>query len=172
MKGITNRIEEALNEQISLEGESSQYYLSMASWAENQGYSGTAEFLYLQADEEREHMLKLIKYVNERGGVAVIPKIGKPRSEFNSLTEIFNLLLAHEIGISSAVNNIVHICLEEKDYTTHNFMQWYVNEQIEEEATANAILDRIKLIDGDKSGFYLFDKDINNLRQAESKPIA
>ncbi|NDB80714.1 ferritin, partial [archaeon] len=78
MKGITNRIEGALNEQILLEGESSQYYLSMASWAENQGYSGTAEFLYLQADEEREHMLKLIKYVNERGGVAVIPNISKP----------------------------------------------------------------------------------------------
>ena len=133
----------------------------MASWAENQGLNGTAKFLYAQSDEERFHMLKLIKFINERGGKAVIPTITtQPPSEFDSLEKVFELLLEHEILVTQSVNNLVDICLQEKDYTTHNFVQWYVSEQLEEEATARTILDRIKLIDGDKGGMYIFDRDL------------
>ena len=163
MKGITDKIQNVLNNQILMEGESSQFYLSMASWSETNGYNGVSEFFYRQSDEERQHMIKLIKFVNERGGVATIPNITKPVSEFKSLVEVFSLLLEHEIKITESINNIVDICLSEKDYTTYNFMQWYVTEQLEEEATANQILDKIKLIGESSSGLYLFDKDINNL---------
>lgn len=160
---VSSKVEDSLNNQILLEGESSQFYLSMASWAENQGYVGTSSFLYRQADEEREHMLKLIKYVNERGGVARIPSISEPPTEFDCLTNVFESLLSHELNITAKINSVVHICLQEQDYTTHNFMQWYVSEQIEEEATARGILDRIKLTGSEKGGLYLFDRDLENL---------
>jgi ferritin len=160
---VSEKVEEALNKQILLEGQSSQFYLSMASWAENKGFGGTCEFLYRQADEEREHMLKLIRYVNERGGTAKIPAITEPEQDFDSLTKIFELLLEHELKVSAEINNVVHTCLQEQDYTTHNFMQWYVSEQIEEEATARSIMDRIHLIGNDKGGLYLFDRDLESL---------
>lgn len=160
---VSKKVEEALNGQILLEGESSQFYLSMASWAENQGYVGTSEFLYRHADEERQHMLKLVRYINERGGLAKIPAISEPPVEFEGLTKAFENLLKHEQKVTAEINGIVFICLEEKDYTTHNFMQWYVSEQIEEEATARGILDRIKLTGSEKGGLYLFDRDLENL---------
>ena len=160
---LIKKIEKALNEQISVEANSSQFYLAMASWAESQGYNGTAEFLYRQTDEERQHMLKLIRYVNERGGTAIIPHIDAPPVNFEGLEKVFEMLLQHEVKVTAAVNDVVHICLEEKDYTTHNFMQWYVSEQIEEEATARGILDRIKLTGAEKGGLYLFDRDLENL---------
>ena len=158
---VSKRVEEALNKQISLEGNSSQFYLSMASWAESQGYNGTAEFLYRQTDEERQHMLKLIRYVNERGGTAIIPHIDAPPVNFEGLEKVFEMLLQHEVKVTAAVNDVVHICLEEKDYTTHNFMQWYVAEQLEEEALARTILDRLSMIGNDKGGLYLFDRDLS-----------
>ena len=158
---MNSRVQEAINDQILKEASSSYFYLAMASWSENQGLNGTAKFLYAQSDEERFHMLKLIKFINERGGKAVIPTITtQPPSEFDSLEKVFELLLEHEILVTQSVNNLVDICLQEKDYTTHNFVQWYVSEQLEEEATARTILDRIKLIDGDKGGMYIFDRDL------------
>lgn len=159
---MNERIEKALNEQIAKESSSSQFYLAMASWAENQGLNGTAKFLYGHSDEERFHMLKLIKFVNERGGTAVIPGQSAPPAEFESLTNVFSLLLEHELQVTESINNVVDICLQEKDYTTHNFMQWYVSEQLEEEALARSILDKIKLTGGDKGGLYLFDRDLEN----------
>ena len=156
-------IEKALNKQIELEASSSQFYLSMASWTEAQGLNGTSSFLYQHSDEERMHMLKLVKFINERGGTAVIPALIKPPTTFNSITHVFECLLEHEINVTESINNIVGLCLEEKDFTTHNFMQWYVSEQIEEEATARGILDRIKLTGSEKGGLYLFDRDLENL---------
>lgn len=159
---MNNRVEEALNEQIQKEASSSQFYLAMASWAENNGLNGTAMFMYTHSDEERFHMLKLVKFVNERGGRAVIPAINLPPKEFKNLENVFELLLEHEIGVTESINNLVDICLQEKDYTTHNFVQWYVSEQLEEEALARTILDKLRLIGGDKGGMYMFDRDLEN----------
>lgn len=160
---LKSKIEEALNAQIKVEAESSQAYLAMASWAETEGLGGAAQFLYKHSDEERMHMLKIVQYVNERGGKAVIPQLSKPKFGYNSLTDLFQTLLDHEIGVSSDINNLVEICLNEKDYTTHNFMQWYVAEQIEEEALARTIMDKLKMIGEDKGGLYLFDRDIESI---------
>lgn len=159
---MNKRVEQALNDQIEKEASSSQYYLAMASWAENNGLNGTAKFMYLHSDEERFHMLKLVKFVNERGGKAIVPAINKPPVEFDNLESVFALLLEHEIKVTESINNLVDICLQEKDYSTHNFVQWYVSEQLEEEALARTILDKLRLIGGDKGGMYMFDRDLEN----------
>jgi ferritin len=157
---MNKRIEIALNEQIEKESSSSQFYLAMASWAENNGLNGTAKFMYQHSDEGRFHMLKLIKFVNERGGVAIVPAVPQPPVQFESIEKVFELLLEHELGVTQSINNVVDVCLQEKDYSTHNFMQWYVSEQLEEEALARGILDKLRLIGGDKGGLYLFDRDL------------
>jgi len=164
---LNKKVEKALNEQIRIEAESSQAYLAMASWAEIQGYQGTAAFLYLHSDEERLHMLKLIRFVNDRGGKAIIPKLEQPAREYKSLRHIFTALHDHEVGVTADINNVVDICLSEKDYTTHNFMQWYVSEQIEEETLARNILDKMKLVGTDNSALYLFDRDLASMKGEE-----
>lgn len=166
---MNKKIEAALNDQIQKESSSSQYYLAMASWAENNGLNGTAKFMYTHSDEERFHMLKLIKFVNERGGVAIVPAVPQPPTEFDSLERVFELLLEHELMVTQSINNVVDICLSEKDYSTHNFMQWYVSEQLEEEALARGILDKLRLIGGDKGGLYLFDRDMETMAVASAK---
>lgn len=160
---LPKKVEHALNQQIEIEAESSQFYLSMASWAESNGLTGSAKFLYTHSDEERMHMLKLVKYVNERGGHAVVPALKQPPKQFKDLVSVFEQLLKHEISVSEEINKVVDICLKEKDYATHNFMQWYVSEQIEEEALARMVMDKLKMIGTDKGGLYLFDRDIQNL---------
>lgn len=160
---MNKKVEKALNAQIEIEASSSQFYLSMASWAEAEGLNGTSKFLYTHSDEERMHMLKLVHFVNERGGKALIPALSEPTKTFKNITTIFENLLEHEMFVTNSINEVVHICLEEKDYTTHNFMQWYVSEQMEEEALARTILDKLKLIGNDKGGLYLFDRDLENM---------
>jgi ferritin len=161
---LSETITKALNEQVELEGSSSQYYLAMASWAENNGLNGVSNFLYRQADEERQHMLKLIKYVNERGGIAIIPALSEPPREFETLMNVFEQVLKHEVNVTKKINDLVGICLNERDYTTQNFLQWYVAEQIEEEALAKMILDKLRLIGSDKGGLYLFDRDLSSMQ--------
>jgi len=160
---LTKRIEDALNAQVTVEAESSQVYLSMASWAETLGFEGVATFMYAHSDEERQHMLKLVKFINERGGHAKVSELVAPPISFGSFKEMFQNLFDHEVKVSESINDLVDITLQEKDYATHNFLQWYVSEQIEEEALARNILDKINLIGDDKGGLYLFDNDVKQL---------
>ena len=153
-------MEKALNAQIRIEAESSQVYLSMACWAEVKGLEGISQFMYKHSDEERMHMLKLVKYVNERGGHAHISELSAPDTDFGTFQKMFEQLYDHEIYVSKSINELVQVSIDEKDYATHNFLQWYVAEQIEEEALARNILDKINLIGNDKGGLYLFDRDV------------
>jgi len=159
---LNKKIENALNEQVEKEGYSSALYLAMASWAEAKGIAGVAEWLYIQSDEERLHMLKFIKYINERGGQAVVPAFKQPGNDYTSVKKMFEEVLKHEQFISASINEIVALCVTEKDFTTQHWIQWFVNEQIEEEANATKILDKLNLI-GD-GNLYLFDRDIMSLR--------
>ncbi|MEM6719351.1 MAG: ferritin [Bacteroidota bacterium] len=168
---LSQNMESALNAQIRIEAESSQVYLAMASFAEVQGFEGVASFMYEHSDEERMHMLKLVKYVNERGGHATISDLSEPPREYGSFKEMFKKLFEHEVKVSQSINDLVHICLQEKDYATHNFLQWYVAEQIEEEALARTILDKINLIGDDKGGLYLFDRDVQAITVQSSTDI-
>jgi len=155
----------ALNQQIALEGQSSHTYLTMAVWAETKGFDGVADFLYAHAEEERQHMLKLMRFVNERGAVATVPSIHAGPTEYNGLREVFESILAHETQVTENINGVVDLCLQVKDYTTHNFMQWYVSEQIEEEGLARRILDKLALAGDDHGALYLFDRDIVTFNQ-------
>lgn len=162
-------IEKALNQQVQLEAESSQVYLAMASWAEVNGYEGIAGFLYMHSDEERMHMLKLLKFINERGGHGVVPALKQPAAKYKGVKALFQDVLNHEIRVSTEINKLVEVCLKEKDYTTHNFLQWYVSEQIEEEALARKIIDKLKLIGSDPGGLYFFDRDIASMHGGEGE---
>jgi ferritin len=165
---LSPELSKSLNKQIELEGFSSQYYLAMASWAETQGMNGVSAFLYHHSDEERLHMLKLIKFVNERGGHGQVPALKQPPVTFKSVKAVFEDILKHEMKVTADINSLVDATLKAKDYTTHNFLQWYVSEQIEEEALARQIVDKIKLIGDDKGGLYFFDRDL----EAMAKQVA
>ncbi|WP_430936110.1 ferritin [Saccharicrinis sp. 156] len=157
-------VEDILVRQIEREAYSSNLYLSMASWAETNGFGGVSEWMYAQAEEEKIHLLKFMKYVNERGGKAVIPAVEQPPAEFANVEEIFEQTLGHERFVSESINEIVGVCLDEKDFTTHNWIQWFVNEQIEEEASVTNIIDKLKLLNG--QNLYLFDRDVVGMRGA------
>jgi ferritin len=164
---LNNKVEDILNVQIEKEGYSSNLYLAMASWAEANGYNGIAQWLYAQSDEEREHMLKIIRYINERGGHAIIPAFKEAPKDQKDITDMFRAILKHEQYITESINEIVALTLAEKDFTTHNWIQWFVSEQIEEEAQVTEILDKLKLLDG--SNLYLFDRDILGMRSEEEE---
>lgn len=163
---LKQKIEDVLNEQIKRESYSSNLYLSMASWAENNGFAGIGEWMYAQAEEERQHMLKFIKYVNDRGGHAVISEVEKPPVEHGTVREMFEAVYKHEQFISESINEIVHITNEERDFTTNSWIQWFVNEQIEEEASVSSILDKLNMIGSEN--MYLFDRDIMGMRAEAS----
>ena len=103
---LTKKVEDALNKQIEHEANASQFYLAMASWADTKGLEGVSSFFYRHSDEEREHMLKLIKYVNERGGHAHIPEINEPSKMFDCLTHVFQDFLDHEVKVSSLIDEL------------------------------------------------------------------
>ena len=169
---LKKKVEDICNRQVEREGFSSNLYLAMASWSETNGFSGVAAWLYSQSDEERLHMLKFIKYINERGGKAVMPALKKPAAEFKSVEDVFREVLKHEEFVTASINEIVALTLEEKDYNTHNFLQWFVMEQVEEEASVRTILDKVRLVG--KNNMYQFDRDILSLRtpavNAQTKP--
>ena len=111
-------------------------------------------------------MLKFIKYINERGGKAIAPAFKKPPSDFKNAEDVFVQVLKHEEFVTASINEIVHVTLEVKDYNTHSFLQWFVNEQIQEETSARQILDKLHLVG--KNNMYIFDRDILSLRAPEA----
>ncbi len=108
-------------------------------------------------------MLKIVKYINERGGHAQVSELNAPKTTYVTFQEMFEELYKHEVFVSESINELVHLSFLEKDYATHNFLQWYVAEQVEEESQAKTILDKINLIGDDKGRLYLFDRDIQQL---------
>lgn len=164
---LSKKIEKLLQEQIEIESNSSYAYLALASWCEVNGMDGAASFFYNQSDEERGHMIKLFKYVNEKGGHALVPVNKKPKSDFKDIISLVKYFYDSEKKVSDAVNKLVHFANQEKDYTTLNFLQWYVTEQHEEETLARLLLDKIKLIGTTANGLYLIDNEIGKHANAK-----
>ncbi|MFC2151658.1 ferritin [Bacteroidota bacterium] len=159
---LTKKVEKILNDQIQKEGYSSNLYLAMASWADTEGYAGIAQWLYAQAEEELMHMMKFVHFINERGGHAVIPAFDQPPAKFEGIKKLFDQVLKHEQFISGSINDIIALAIKENDFATQNWIQWFITEQIEEEASVQSIIDKLNLL-GEKN-MYLFDKDIVSLR--------
>jgi ferritin len=160
---LQKTVEDKLQEQVKKEASSSQLYLAMACWADVKGFNGAAKFLYDHSDEERQHMLKLIKFINERGGHATVPQLASPKKDYDSLMNVFQSILDHEIIVTEAINDIITTCLAENDHSTNNFMQWYIAEQLEEEQMARSIIDKLTMIGSDTASLYLFDKELASL---------
>lgn len=156
------KVEEILNIQIQKEAYSSFLYLSMASWADNKGMPGVSQWLYAQAEEEKMHMLKFIGFVNERGGNADIPAIEKAPSDWKDIFVVFEEVLKHEQYISQSIHEVLEVAINEKDFPTQNWIQWFVTEQIEEEASVQDIIDKLNLMG--THNLYMFDRDIMSMR--------
>lgn len=160
---LSEKTLQALNKQIALEGNASASYLAMASWCERQGLNGCATFFYDQSAEERMHMMKIIHYVNEMDGHAVISEQEKPKGEYNSVQELFKAVYQQEKSVTSAIYELLSISDEESDHSTTLFLQWYVAEQREEEAQIRTILDKIKLIGTGGQSLYFIDQEVQNI---------
>ncbi|NET36369.1 MAG: ferritin [Cyanothece sp. SIO1E1] len=169
---LSNKMESALNKQLELEGYASFLYLSMASWCEREGLEGCAKFMYRQSTEENEHMMRIFNYINETDGHALAPAISQPPHTFESVKSLFDQVYAHEQKVTAAINHLVAISYEEKDHATLNFLQWYVEEQREEEALMRTILDRIKLIGDGPQSLYYIDLELEKINKIEEKAEA
>lgn len=160
--GINIDVMDMLNEQIAKEAHSSSVYLAMASWCEQNGFTYSAEFFYKQSSEEREHMLKIFRFINENGGTAYSPQVSNINHEYNSLQEIFETALDQEIQISKSINNLVTKSRKVQDYGSENFLQWFIREQMEEENQFRRILEMFDLMGTDGIALKLLDERIKH----------
>ena len=163
----TNRLSDtlasALNDQMTKEAHSSQIYLSYGAWADNQGFGGTANFLFRHAQEERNHMMKILEYILKRGGKVKVTAIPAPPPDPSSLNNCFEKVFEHEVDNTSAVYKLVKMSFTEEDWATWNFMQWFVKEQTEEEVLVMDQLNKLKIAGGEKitnNALYSLDKDM------------
>lgn len=164
---LKEEIEIILNAQCKMEAEASQKYLAMASWLDRNGFAKSAEYLYAQAEEERQHFLKIFKYITEVGGTAITPIVGEVPQEYPTFKSVFEAALQSEIAVTNAINKIVAKCREVNDYATEEFMMWYVTEQREEEKNARRALELFDLIDSDSpTGKFVLDKEIAKIGAA------
>ena len=162
---------ENLNQQINLEFFSSNLYLQMSAWCEDKGFEGAATFMRLHADEEMEHMKRLFTYVSETGAMPKIGTIEEPNCEYASLGDIFRETYEHEQLVTKAINGLAHTAFTSQDYSTFNFLQWYVSEQHEEEKLFKSILDKIELVGEDGKALFFIDKDLAELAKNGSQSI-
>jgi ferritin len=163
-------IETILNQQIAVESNASYKYLAFASWCDVEGYSGAAKFLYEHSDEERFHMMKLFRYINDKGGKSIVPEMPQPAKSFANLKEVFLKAYKSEIEVSESINQIAALCLKEADFTTYNFIQWYISEQLEEENLYRSILDKFKLVGEEGNNLYIIDAEIEKLCKGSANP--
>lgn len=163
----TNRLSKtltaALNAQMTKEAHASQIYLSYAAWSSQQGFGGIANFLFRHAQEERNHMMKLLEYILKRGGKVIVAAIPAPPENPVSINSCFEKVFGHEVDNTKAVYKLVKMSFDEEDWATWNFMQWFVKEQTEEETLAMNLLDKLKIAGGEKvssNALYSFDRDL------------
>jgi ferritin len=143
---ISGRLVDALNAEIGLEFFAHSQYLAMAHYFESMSLDGMAAFFYDQAEEEKDHGLKIIHYLGEIGAAMRVPAIDAPKSDFQSAMEVAELFLAQEQHVTDQFDSMTAMALEDGDYATFNFLQWFVDEQVEEIATASKMIDLVKLV--------------------------
>ena len=165
----TNRLSKtltaALNTQITKEATAAQIYLSYAAWADGHGMAGAANFLFRHANEERNHMMKILEYILKRGGNVIISAIPAPPVDPISINNCFEKVFAHEVDNTKAVYKIARLSFDEEDWATWNFMQWFVKEQTEEEMLVMNLLNKMKIAGGEKisnEALYSLDRDLEN----------
>jgi ferritin len=157
---LKEKIEKAINEQINAELYSSYLYLAMSAYLESIGLAGFAKWMSAQAQEEAFHAMKFFHFVTERGGRVILEKIKAPPAEWESVLDVFEETCAHEQKVTGLINDLVDLAMKEKDHATHSFLQWFVTEQVEEEATADDIVNKIKLAGESSAGLFFLDREM------------
>ncbi|MGV1100208.1 ferritin [Thiovibrio sp. JS02] len=157
---LSKKMERALNEQINAEFYSSYMYLSMATHFDSVGLPGAAKWMQAQAQEEWFHGMKIFRFVGERGGRVTLKAIQQPPTTWKTTLNVFQDVLAHEQKVTGLINDLVNLALEERDHATNIFLQWFVSEQVEEEANVGAVLDKLKLIGKDTTALFTLDAEL------------
>jgi ferritin len=160
MPRISTTIQDALNDQINRELASAYVYLAMSAWADEQNFTGAASWLRLQWEEELMHATKLVDYVAQRGGSIRLKAVAEPPAEYKDLLDVFRNVLRHEEQVSTAINELYSLASSEKDYATQTLLDWYVNEQVEEENAPAEIISMLELAGADPSGLLLVDRQL------------
>lgn len=164
MEGVTimlsKKMEKALNGQINAEMYSSYLYLAMSAYFESTGLGGFSRWMQAQAQEELTHAMKFYHFVNERGGRVMLEAIEAPTSKWKSPLAVFQATYAHEQKVTGLINGLADLAVKEKDHATNSFLQWFVTEQVEEEATAGDIVNKLKLVSDAPGGLFLIDREL------------
>ncbi|HAS89855.1 MAG TPA: ferritin [Desulfovibrio sp.] len=159
---MSNKVlEKALNEQLNAEMYSAYLYLSMSAYFSDIGLDGFANWMRVQAKEEQFHAMKFYDYINERGGRVLLTAIEAPKTEWDSPLACIEAVLEHEQKVTALVNGLVDLAIEERDHATNIFLQWFVTEQVEEEDSVNAVLNKLRLLDGESNGMFILDKEMS-----------
>jgi ferritin len=161
--GLPQSIEAALNKQIAYEAYASHFYLALAYWCDDQALDGCKRYFLRQSEEERMHMLKIYDYLSEKGSFPETSLIEQPQIKYESIVEAFDKVYEQEHFVTISINDIVNLCYSEKDFATLQFLQWFVEEQREEEASIRAIIDRIKVIGSGGQSLYYIDKEVDKI---------
>lgn len=157
---LSKKMVDALNGQINKEMYSAYLYMAMAAYSESQGLNGIANWFSVQYQEEMAHAMKIYRYVLEQGAVIKLAAIDEPPAKFGTPLEMFEKTLAHEQFVTKSINELMDLSISVKDHATQIFLQWFVTEQIEEEANDNAIIDKLKLAGQDGNGLFMIDKEL------------
>ncbi|HAA84746.1 MAG TPA: ferroxidase [Kosmotogaceae bacterium] len=157
---ISKRLVDAINDQIKAEFESASLYLSMAIWSARNSFFGAENFFIKQAEEEKEHAMKFVKYLLEVDAQPIMPELSKPDSDFSSLQDVFKRGLEHEKLVTSRINDLVKLSDEDEDYATNDFLQWYVTEQVEEEKSFRDIVRRLEIVKESAAGILRIDDNL------------
>ncbi len=157
---ISSKLEDAINKQINAEIYSAYLYQSMAAYFEAKSLEGFANWMDVQAEEELTHARKFYDYLNERGGRVILASIDAPDVEWEAPIEAFKEAYAHEQKVTAMINDLVDLAIEENDHATRSFLQWFVDEQVEEEASVEEIIDKMDMIGDSGNGLYMFDNKI------------
>ena len=157
---ISEKMQEALNGQLNAELYSSYLYLSMAAYFQDLNMPGFANWMRVQAQEEDSHAMKFYNFINERGGRVILKSIDGPPTEWDSPLAAFEAVLEHEQKVTGLINDLVELALAEHDHATNIFLQWFVTEQVEEEDSANDVIQQIKMIGEAKSGLFMLDREL------------
>ncbi|MCU0439512.1 MAG: ferritin [Raineya sp.] len=161
---LKEEIENILNEQVKMEAHASAKYLAMASWCDRNGYENSADYFFKQSEEEREHMLKIFKYISDMGGTAISPEVTKVPNDFDSFRGVFEQALESEISVSQSINRIIDACRKNHDYMTEKFMHWFLQEQIEEEYVARRAVELFDVIGEEGVGRFMIDKQVIEIK--------
>ncbi|WP_423127469.1 ferritin [Gaoshiqia sp. Z1-71] len=157
---LKDTVLKALNAQINAEIHSAYLYLSMSAWFEDKGLAGFANWMKVQYQEELTHAMKFFDYIHERNGRVILEPIAGVPTEFESIIEVFEKTLEHEQKVTALIDNLVDVAAAANDHATQSFLQWFVDEQVEEEKNVNGILDDLRLINGQGNGLFMMNREL------------